>query len=98
MKLSDIIKKVGILPDTNKYSAGFRRDRTNRVFNFSPKDVLDGKIDYDLEKKDMISFYPKWLFEPLQVMGEVSNPGMVPFHKGSEQLCSACLTTRLNAT
>ncbi|MFC1669965.1 SLBB domain-containing protein [Spirochaetota bacterium] len=80
-KLSDIISKVGILPDTNLFSAGFRRDRTNKVFNFSPKDVLNGKVDFQLEKMDIVNFYPKWIHEPIQVMGEIKNPGMIPFHE-----------------
>ena len=80
MKLADLIKAAGLLPDTNKHSAGIWRDKANRVINFNPEDVLSGKADVEIKKRDFVIFYPKRREDPIQIMGEISNPSVVQYH------------------
>lgn len=82
LQLAELLKTVGILPDTNMDTAGIWRDNLNQVINFSPREVLEGKVAIPLEKKDIISFSPRHADKPVQVMGEVSNPGVFQYHDG----------------
>ncbi|MCK5570340.1 MAG: SLBB domain-containing protein, partial [Spirochaetes bacterium] len=82
MKLSDLLGKIGILPDTNLDLAEIRREKQNEIVNFSPVDILSGKSDVLLEKRDTITFYPERVYKPVQVAGEVENPVLTPYYPG----------------
>jgi len=82
MKLGQIIKKIGILPDTNLFSAAVMRESAGSGINFSPADILSGKKDINLNEKDTIIFYPKWMYRPVQVMGDVLTPSIIPYYDG----------------
>ena len=80
--MSNIINKIGILPDTNIDTAEIRREKSNEVISFVPRDILSGRRDIKLQKMDVITFYPKWIFNPVQVAGEVENPVIIPYYNG----------------
>jgi len=82
IKLSDLIGKFGILPDTNIEYATIRREEQNEVVNFKPRDILSEKSDVLLEKKDIITFYPEWVYKPVQIAGEVENSLLIPYYSG----------------
>ncbi len=81
IRLSDIIKKIGILPDTNIYTAEIRRENSNRLIHFSPDSIVNGKSDIVLKPRDRIHFYPKWIHEPVQVSGEIEGPRIIPYYE-----------------
>ncbi len=90
MKLSYILKNNELLVDTNIYYGEIVRkefpDLKYKVINFSPKKVLDGSQDFELKPMDEITFYPKWVFEPVQVSGEVKNAQIIPYYEGETLL------------
>jgi len=81
LKTSEIIRKVGILPDTNIHSAAVIRYNTDTGVNFSPLEVLSGRSDLKLMKRDSIFFYPKWMYRPILVTGSVKNPSIIPYYE-----------------
>ena len=90
MKLSYILKNNELLVDTNIYYGEIVRkefpDLKYEVINFSPKKVLDGSQDFELKPMDEITFYPKWVFKPIQVSGEVENAQIIPYYEGVKLL------------
>ena len=90
MKLSDILTEDMLLLDTNLYYAEIIRkklpDLEYRVINFAPKDILSGEKDIKIEKADVIVFYPKWLYAPIKISGEVEEPRLIPYYKGIKLL------------
>jgi protein involved in polysaccharide export with SLBB domain len=82
IELSDILEKIGILPDTNVILAEIKREETNEIINISPVDILSGKSDILLMKRDTITFYPEMVHKPVQIAGEVENPILIPFYSG----------------
>ncbi len=90
MKLSYILKNNELLVDTNIYYGEIVRkefpDLKYEVINFSPKDIIEGKTDLELKPMDEITFYPKWVFEPVQISGEVKNAQIVPYYQGVKLL------------
>ncbi|MBA7525973.1 hypothetical protein ES705_18133 [subsurface metagenome] len=82
MKLSSLLKKAGILPDTNVNLAEIRREKQNEVVNFSPEDILAVNTDVLLEKRDIITFYPEQVYKPVQIAGEIENPLLIPYYSG----------------
>ncbi len=86
MKLSYILENNELLVDTNIYYGEIVRkefpDLKYEVINFSPKKVLEGSQDFELKPMDEITFYPKWVFKPVQISGEVKNAQIVPYYEG----------------
>lgn len=82
MKLGSLLENVGILPDTNLDLAEIRREKQNEIVNFNPKDILSGKSDILLEKRDIITFYPERVYKPVQIAGEIENPVLTPYYPG----------------
>ncbi len=84
--LSELIKKVGITPDTNLYYGEIVRLKEGvyepEVIRFRPVDILKGRRDIKLINYDVIRFFPKWVYAPVLVSGEVLNPSVVPYYKG----------------
>lgn len=81
IKLSGLLPKIGLLPDTNMELAEIYRDDAKEVINFSPADVLNSKTDVELKKGDRIAFFPKWVYEPIEVAGEIENPRVINYSK-----------------
>ena len=86
VKLSDVLKKAAMLPDTDTGVADIRRKDSGEVMSFSPKAVLSGRGDMELRKRDVITFYPRWLNEPMHVSGEVEESKLVPYYSGIKLL------------
>ena len=86
LTLRDLIKKVGLLPDTNLYYGEILRKIKNtnqyEVINFVPLEVLKNIKNYKLENFDVVSFYPDWIYKPIVVSGFIKNPVVVPYYKG----------------
>ncbi len=86
LTLKDLIKKVGLLPDTNLYYGEILRkiQNTNQyeVINFVPLEILNNIKNFKLENFDVISFYPDWIYKPIIVSGFIKNPVVVPYYKG----------------
>ncbi len=84
--LKDLLNKVGILPDTNLYYGEIVRrnepDYEPNIISFAPLDVIEGEFNIDLKHLDIVRFFPKWVYEPIQVSGEVKIPRIVPYYKG----------------
>ena len=86
LTLKDLIKKVGLLPDTNLYYGEILRkiQNTNQyeVINFVPLEILKDIKNYKLQNFDVVSFYPDWIYKPIVVSGFIKNPVVVPYYKG----------------
>ena len=84
--LGDLLRKAGLLPDTNMHYAELIRreppDYTPEVVHFSPLRVLEGSEDITLQDYDTVRLYPRWVNPPIQVSGEVESPAVVPYYEG----------------
>ncbi len=81
--LKILIKKIGLLKNTNPYYAQVVRIYKNRIIKFSPEKVKDGKFDIKLDAGDKVIFYPKWIFKPVQISGEgIAGSSFITFYKG----------------
>ena len=49
---------------------------------FVPVEILNGKNDIELKERDKIYFYPKWLYNPLMVSGDITGPLVIPYYRG----------------
>ncbi len=59
-KLGELIAKVQLLPETSQfYGRVYRIESSGRdaSFTFSPRDIVDGKSDFDLRSRDSVVFY-----------------------------------------
>jgi len=81
VSLKSIVEKAGLLPDTNRFYASIIRESTEKGITFSPEDVLAGKKIIDLKSRDTIRFYPRWMYRPIEVTGEVKSPSLVSFYE-----------------
>ncbi len=82
-KLSKLISKVGLLPDTNQNYVEIVRiknDNTKEIIKFNLQNVIKGKKDLKLQKLDTVYFYPKWVFKPIEISGEIENPQVVDYY------------------
>jgi protein involved in polysaccharide export with SLBB domain len=83
-KLSAIMKKVGLLPDTDiRLGEIYRLDplcNKDGLITFTPIDIIQGKNDIMLKPMDKISFYKMRNFEPITLSGEVENPTVVNYY------------------
>ncbi len=86
VKLSDVLKKAELLPDTDTGVADIKRKDSGEVVSFSPKGIQSGKGDIPLRKRDVITFYPRWLNEPMHISGEVEESKLVPYYSGIKLL------------
>ncbi len=84
--LRQLLKVIGILPDTNMYYGEIVRiegpGRDPEVIRFVPLKVVDGKEDINLKPLDRILLYPKWIYAPIKVSGEIKNPKVIPYYEG----------------
>ncbi|RUM31169.1 MAG: hypothetical protein DSY42_03345 [Aquifex sp.] len=82
--LSSLIDVIELLPDTNLYYAELiRKDLSTgkvTVRNFVPKYIIEGKQDLELKPFDVVVFYPKWIYSPITISGEVENPLVIPYY------------------
>ncbi len=85
-KLSELLTEDILLLDTNLYYGEIiRKERPEseyEIINFAPQDILSGKKDIRLKGRDTIVFYPKWVYGPIKISGEVENPRLIPYYKG----------------
>ncbi len=84
--LSQILNSQDLLIDTNVYYGEIVRkklpDLKYEIINFSPIDIINKKTDIKIQKMDSITFYPKWLYKPIQINGEVKHPTIIPYYEG----------------
>ncbi|MDQ7038280.1 MAG: SLBB domain-containing protein [Aquificota bacterium] len=84
--VGELLKKVGLLPETNLYYAEIHRkeppDFRERIVVFAPIDVLEGREDLELRDLDTVRFFPKWVYRPVEVSGEVESPAVIPYYEG----------------
>jgi polysaccharide export outer membrane protein len=100
LKLSHLLTSDSFTENTNLYYAEIdRRDPETldiiKIIRFAPIDVVKGKVDYELQKLDVIRFFPKYLYKPILVSGEVKKSYYVPYHPNitlAEALTSAEFT------
>ncbi len=85
-KLSELLTEDILLLDTNLYYGEIIRkekpESEYEIINFAPQDILSGKKDIKLKGRDTIVFYPKWVYGPIKISGEVENPRLIPYYKG----------------
>ncbi|WP_456342299.1 SLBB domain-containing protein [Thermovibrio sp.] len=100
LKLSQILTSDRITENTNLYYGEIeRRDPETldivKIIRFAPIDIVKGKKDITLHKLDTVRFYPKYLYKPILVSGEVKRSYYVPYHPEitlAEALTSAQFT------
>ena len=84
--LLSLIEVIGLLPDTNLYYAELiRKDLSTGkeiIKNFVPKYIIEGKQHLKLKPFDVVIFYPKWIYSPITISGEVENPLVIPYYPG----------------
>ncbi len=84
--LKDLVFKVKLLPDTNMYYGEILRrtppDYSLKILRFVPLDVVKGKTNLELKNYDIVRFFPRWVFPPIYLSGEVENPTVIPFYEG----------------
>ncbi len=79
LTLKDVITKDILLPDTNLDYAEIERYNLKTlqkeiVIKFSPKKVLEGIENLKLRPYDRIVLYPKYLYKPIKISGDVEHP------------------------
>ena len=86
--VSDLIKKIELLADTDKtFATILRQDGEDGKYSlvFDPSQIMEGLTDYELYPGDLVEFYKQenpFSIEPVRVVGEVANPGVVAFENG----------------
>jgi len=89
-KLSELLTEDILLLDTNLYYGEIiRKERPEteyKIINFVPQDILSGRKDIRLKGRDTIVFYPKWVYGPIKISGEVEDPKLIPYYKGIKLL------------
>ena len=97
LKLSDLLTEEQFTENTNPYYGEIeRRDIQTldiiKIIRFKPIEVIKGQRDYALKRLDTVRFYPKYVYEPIFVSGEVKTSYYVPYHPNltvAEALTSA---------
>ncbi|WP_457679904.1 SLBB domain-containing protein [Thermovibrio sp.] len=100
LKLSQVLTPDRVLENTNlTYGEIERRNpetlEITKIIRFSPAKVLQGKEDIELHRLDVIRFYPRYIYKPVLISGEVKKSYYVPYHKGltlAEALTNAKFT------
>lgn len=86
MKLSDILSYDQLLVDTNLYYGEILRrtfpELEYKIITFSPQDILSGKSDVELKPMDKLTFFPKWIYKPIEISGEVAEKKIIPYYDG----------------
>jgi len=103
LKLSQLLTNDSFVENTNLYYAEIdRRDPETldivNIIRFAPIDVVKGKVDYELQKLDLIRFFPRYIYKPILVSGEVKKSYYVPYHPEitlAEALTSAEFTDNI---
>jgi polysaccharide export outer membrane protein len=103
LKLSQILTSELVTEDTNLYYGEIERRNPRtldivKIIRFTPIKVLKGEEDFKLSKLDTIRFYPKYMYKPILVSGEVKSSYYVPYHPEitlAEALTSANFTANI---
>jgi protein involved in polysaccharide export with SLBB domain len=81
--LKSLIKKIGLLKNTNLNYAQIVRIYKNKIIKFSPEEVQAGKLNIKLYAGDKVIFYPVWMFKPVQIAGVgVAGNYFITYYKG----------------
>lgn len=91
LMLGELLEADQILIDTNlEYAEIMRRSNYGRgpeyLLTFSPREILDKKSDLELSPMDTIRFFPRRLYEPVSVSGEVRESKVVNYYPGLDLL------------
>jgi len=84
LKLSQLLSPDSLTENTNLYYAEIdRRDPETldivKIIRFAPIDVVKGRKDYVLRQLDVVRFFPRYIYEPILVSGEVKKSYYVPY-------------------
>jgi len=87
LKLSQLLTSESLTENTNLYYAEIdRRDPETldiiKIIRFAPIDVVKGRTDYNLRQLDVVRFFPRYIYEPVLVSGEVKKSYYVPYRPG----------------
>jgi len=80
--LSKLIDKLGLYPDTNLNYAEIVRFENNdyQIIKIKPLDIINGKTDIELKNLDKVVFFPKWMYSPIEISGEIQNPTVIDYY------------------
>jgi protein involved in polysaccharide export with SLBB domain len=86
LSLADLVSGDDILIDTNIEYAELRRRgfSDDSIQSFSPKALVEGSVDIELQPRDMVVFYPKYYNKPVTIAGEVRENKVIPYYEGLE--------------
>jgi protein involved in polysaccharide export with SLBB domain len=86
LSLTDLISADDILIDTNIEYAELRRRgfSDESVSSFSPRALVEGAFDAELQPRDMVVFYPKYFNKPVTIAGAVQENKVIPYYEGLE--------------
>lgn len=86
LNLSDLVSADDMLIDTNIEYAELRRRgfSDDSIRSFSPKALVEGSADIELQPRDMVVFYPKYYNKPVTIAGEVKQNKVIPYYEGLE--------------
>ncbi len=86
LKLSEVLTYDQLLIDTDlKYGEILRKtypDLDYEIISFIPEQILNGDKDIDLKPMDEIRLFPKWVYKPIEVSGEVYHTKLIPYYDG----------------
>ena len=86
LKLSDVLTEDHFKVDTDvNYGEILRKsypDLNYKILTFRPINIIAGKSDIRLQPMDEIVFFPKWIYKPVEISGEIENKKIVPFYEG----------------
>ncbi len=87
MNLSDILNKNIFTLNTDlNYGEIERRDLNNfkitDIIKFNPEKILNNKENITLQKLDVVRLFPRHIFAPIKITGEVEKSIIVPYHFG----------------
>ncbi|GAB6072749.1 hypothetical protein JCM14244_11260 [Venenivibrio stagnispumantis] len=80
--LSKLLDKIGLLADANLNYAEIVRFENNdyQIIKIKPLDIINGKTDIELKNLDKVVFFPKWMYSPIEVSGEIENPTVIDYY------------------
>ena len=86
LSLADLISADDMLIDTNiEYAELRRRGFSDEAVNsFSPRALVEGAFDIELQPRDMVVFYPKYFNKPVTIAGAVQENKVIPYYEGLE--------------
>jgi protein involved in polysaccharide export with SLBB domain len=86
LSLADLVSADDMLIDTNiDYAELRRRGFSDEAVNsFSPKALVEGAFDIELQPRDLVVFYPKYFNKPVTIAGAVQENKVIPYYEGLE--------------